>query len=151
MKRILAFPVIALALFAFAVCGQAQAAGDNPKDLTRISLTIGDKVFPAVLYNTAPAKDLISRLPVTVSLNRGPVDFCGGIKPIKHGKSDAQVGYRSGDLVYWIPGQDFVIFTKDKEDSSGGPDMVVLGKVESDIEEIKKLGGTIKVTIALDR
>jgi len=88
---------------------------------------------------------------VTVSLNRGPADYCGGIDPLNYGEDDVQTGYRSGDLAYWIPGQDFVIFTETKETSSGVPNLVIIGQISSDIKEIRNLGSTITVTIALDR
>jgi hypothetical protein len=136
-------------------CCQAQtrdaASQGSAGNRTPITLTIGSKVVPAILYNTAPAKDLVATLPVTVSLNCGPVDYCGGIAPIHYEKNDIQAGYRSGDLAYWIPGQDFVIFTETKEDSSGAPDLVIIGQISTDIQAGRDLGSTIMVTIALDR
>lgn len=151
MKYIWSFPVVMLMLLAFALCGQAQPPDVVSKDSTKITLTIGNKIIPAILYSTSPARDLMARLPVTVSLNRGPVDYCGGIEPINYGKDDVQVEYSSGDLAYWIPGQDFVIFTETKKSSSKSPDLVILGQISPDIKKIKDLGSTIKVTIALDR
>jgi hypothetical protein len=142
---------------AFTICLPDQALGAASEGLsendTRVTLTVGNKVVPAVLYNNTTAKALEARLPVTVSLNRGPVDYCGGIDPLDYGEDDVQTGYRSGDLAYWIPGQDFVIFSEKDDTSSGAgaPDLVVIGQIRSDIEEIKDLGSTIKVTIALDR
>ena len=155
MKYLLFFIAVALMSVSFIISSVAQSSNTSPKHSpegsTKITLTIGNKVIPAILYNTPPAKDLMARLPVTVSLNRGPVDYCGGIDPINYGKDDVQAGYRSGDLAYWIPGQDFVIFTANKENSSGAPDLVVLGQIKADIKGVRDLGSTIEVTIALDR
>ena len=47
---------------------------------TAIKLTIGDTVIPATLNNSTSAKELISRLPYTVSLNRFSHDYCGVMK-----------------------------------------------------------------------
>ena len=155
MKYLLSFAMPILMLLAFAVCGQAQGPDaisvQSTEESTKIMLTIGNKVVPAILYKTRPARDLIARLPVTVSLNRGPVDYCGGIDPLNYGKDDVQAAYRSGDLAYWIPGHDFVIFTENKKNSSGAPDLVILGQIKADIKEVRDLGSTIKVTISLDR
>jgi hypothetical protein len=155
MKYLLSFILPALMSLAFVFSCTAQTSDAAPacssEDGTRITLTIGDKMVPAILFNTKPAKDLMARLPVTVSLNRGPVDYCGDIAPIDYGKDDVQAGYHSGDLAYWIPSQDFVIFTENKNSSSGAPDLFIIGRVCSDIKEIQDLGSTIRVTIALDR
>lgn len=146
---------VALMSVSFAISSVAQSSNTSPKNSpegsTKITLTIGNKVIPAILYNNPPAKDLMARLPVTVSLNRGPVDYCGGIAPIKYGKDDLQTGYHNGDLAYWIPGQDFVIFTEKEETSSKVSDLVIIGQISIDIREVRDLGSTIKVTIALDR
>jgi len=155
MKHILPFAVVALMMLTLATFRPVLASDAVPENSsegsTRITLTIGNKVVPAILYNSPPARDLMARLPVTVSLNRGPVDYCGGIDPINHGGDDVQAGYRSGDLAYWIPGRDFVIFTENKETTSGPPDLVILGQIKADIKEVRDLGSAIKVTIALER
>jgi hypothetical protein len=90
-------------------------------------------------------------IPVTVFLNRGPIDYCGGIDPLNYGGDDVQTGYHNGDLAYWIPGQDFVIFTEKEETSSKVSDLVIIGQISTDIREVRDLGSTIKVTIAMDR
>ena len=139
---------ILLSLTSLLIVSPAVQASDD--DVTKITLTIGDTVIPAVLNDTDPARDLIEKLPVTVSLNRGPVDYCGGIDPIKYEEDDVQEGYRSGDLAYWIPGQDFVIFLETEEASPGTPGLVMLGQISTDIEDVLELDRSIKVTIALD-
>jgi len=155
MKPLLSFSAVMLMLLSFAICStvHASSAGSKTSDEngTIITLTIGNTVIPAILHNTAPARDLVAMLPVTVSLNRGPVDYCGGIAPIQYEENDVQAGYRSGDLAYWIPGRDFVIFTETKEASSGNPDLVIIGQISTDIQAVRALGSTIKVTIDLDR
>ena len=48
---------------------------------TAVTLTVGDVVLKGYLNDNKTAKDLIARLPVTVHLNRGVHDYCGGISP----------------------------------------------------------------------
>ena len=154
MKSLLSFAMPALMSFTFAICCTAQVLGAAQKgsseDSTKIALTIGNKIIPAILYNNSPAKDFMARLPVTVFLNRGPIDYCGGIDPLNYGEDNVQTGYHNGDLAYWIPGQDFVIFIEKEETSSKVSDLVIIGKITSDIREVRSLGSTIKVNITLD-
>lgn len=153
MKHFSIFLTAALVSMSFIINCLAQSpdtqSNHSTEESVNITLTIGKKIIPAILYNTSPAKDLIKRLPVTVSLNRGPVDYCGGIAPIAYSEDDAQTGYRAGDLAYWIPGKDFVIFIENKAEEGGTPDLVIIGQLRSDINEIRAQGSSINVTIAL--
>lgn len=45
--------------------------GDDSSTRTAITLTVGETVLEAYLNDNRTARDLISRLPVTVTLNRG--------------------------------------------------------------------------------
>lgn len=155
MKYILLSIAAALMSISFVINCVAQFSNIQVKhsteDSVKITLTTGNKVVPAILYNTLPAKDLMAKLPVTVTLNRGPIDYCGGIDPINYKGADVQTGYHNGDLAYWPPGQDFVIFIEKEEISSKVSDLVIIGKITSDISEVRELGSTINVAIALDR
>lgn len=148
-------PLLSTLLFIMAACFVAQspvtAANPATEDRVMITLTIGDRTIPAILYDNGPARDLTSKLPMTVTLNRGPIDYCGGIDPINYKESDVQSGYHNGDLAYWPPGHDFVIFTDKEETSSGVGNLVIIGKVEADIKEIRGLGDAITVTISLNK
>jgi len=155
MKYGLSYVAIALLFLFVAVRSPAKAADSGSKPSaggsTKVTLTIGNKVVPAVLYNSTAAKNLMSRLPITVSLNKGSRDYCGGIDPLNYEKNEVQTGYRNGDLAYWIPGQDFVIFTEGEETSFEVPDVIILGHINVGVEGLKGLGHTVKVSIALDR
>nr|WP_314466340.1 cyclophilin-like fold protein [uncultured Clostridium sp.] len=119
-------------------------------ETTNITLTIGDTVLNAQLNNTTAAKDLISRLPVTVSLNDSDNDFCGGISPaLSYEESEVQYGYKNGDLAFWAAGDDFVIFVDDEELSSNTGNLVILGKIADELTAFDDINGTIDVTIAL--
>ena len=122
---------------------------DNPGERTAITLTVGETVLEGYLNDSRSARDLISRLPVTVSLNRGAHDYCGDITPaLAYDEDDVQSGWKNGDLAFWTAGNDFVIFHSDEENSSSTGNIVNIGAVTSDLETVRSLGQNIDVTIA---
>ena len=114
-----------------------------------ITLTIGDTVLEAYLNDSAPAKSLIAQLPLTVTLNESTNDFCGGSLDIDYSESDVTAGYRNGDIVFWPPASNFVIFVRGEEDSMGSDNLVKLGHITSPEEMLDTLSGQIEVTVAL--
>lgn len=116
---------------------------------TAITLTVGETILEGYLNDNRSARDLISRLPVTVSLNRGSHDYCGDISPaLAYDEEDVQNGWKNGDLAFWTAGNDFVIFHSDEENSFSIGNIVNIGAVTSDLETVRSLGQNIDVTIA---
>lgn len=120
----------------------------NVKETSPITLTIGDTVLNGYLNNSIPAQSLISQLPLTVTLNDSDNDFCGGSLDIEYTESDVQSGYKNGDLAFWTPADNFVIFVDDEENSADTGNLVILGKITESQEVLEALEGTIDVTIA---
>lgn len=124
--------------------------GNNTEERTAVTLTVGETALEGYLNSNRTARDLISRLPVTLNLNRGSHDYCGGISPaLAYDESDVQNGWKNGDLAFWTAGNDFVIFHSDEENSSSTGNIVNIGAVTSDINTVRSLGDNINVTIAL--
>lgn len=124
--------------------------GNDTEERTAVTLTVGETVLDGYLNNNRTARDLISRLPVTLNLNRGSHDYCGGISPaLAYDEDDVQNGWRNGDLAFWTAGNDFVIFHSDEENSSSTGNIVNIGAVTSDINTVRSLGDNINVTVAL--
>lgn len=119
------------------------------KETSPITLTIGDIVLHGYLNDSIPAQSLISQLPLTVTLNDSDNDFCGGSLDIEYTESDVQSGYKNGDLVFWTPANNFVIFVDGEENSADTGNLVILGKVTEPQEVLEALEGTIDVTIVL--
>lgn len=119
------------------------------ENTTSITLTIGDTVLNGYLNNSAPAQSLIAQLPLTVTLNDSGNDFCGDSLDIEYSDSDVQSGYENGDLAFWPPASNFVIFVDDEENSASTGDLVMLGKITEPQEALDALEGKIDVTIAL--
>ena len=87
-------------------------------------------------------------MPVSFSLSRGSRDYCGNMGvPLPHEEKDVQRGYRNGDLAWWLPGNDFVIFTEREESSGEVEGCVILGRLLGGVEEIRDMGRSIEVTV----
>lgn len=172
MKKLLALLVAGILVLSLAACGNNAPASTDPSEneptestgsttapteqptestdrQTAITLTIGDKVLNAYLNDSAPAKSLIAQLPLTVTLNDSDNDFCGGNLDIDYSDSDVTSGYHNGDLAFWTPANNFVIFVDDEENSANTGNLVILGKITESQEVLDSLEGRIDVTIAL--
>lgn len=124
-----------------------QGSGEQ----TPITLTIGDTVLEAYLNGSVPAQSLLAQLPLTVSLSDSDNDFCGGSLDIDYTESDVQSGYRNGDLAFWPPASNFVIFVSDEESSANTGNLVILGHITSPQAALDALEGRIDVTIATSK
>lgn len=120
------------------------------QERTEITLTIGNRRLNAWLNDSTASKDLISHLPVTVTLANSDNDYCGSISPaLSYEQSEVQFGYHNGDLAFWTAGNDFVIFVDDEESSANTGSLVILGQITDDYSFLIGRGGTVDVTIAL--
>ena len=141
----------------FSTIASAQSKTDHDacntpvENGTAITLTIGNTVIPAVLNNSVTARDLISRLPLTISLHRYSHDFCGIMSnPLKHDPTDVQHGWKNGDIHFATDGPYFVLFFADEEISKQYGNQVHIGKMNVDLKKLRDLGSDINVKIALD-
>lgn len=97
---------------------------------TEITLSIGNEVLEGYL-------------------NDSDNDFCGDNIDIKYSESDVTSGYKNGDLAFWTPANNFVIFVSGEENSANTGDLVKLGRITSPQKDIDALEGRIEVIIAL--
>ena len=143
MKKLFALLMICCLLCSAALAENASAAS------VRVTLTVGDKVIPAVLNDNEAARSLLSRLPCTVTVSRGSVDFCGDMgEPLDYSEEDEQDGFEYGDFMWMPDGNWFVFFTDDIETYSRQHPWIVLGHMDESWEVLRKMEGTIDMTIA---
>lgn len=128
---------------------ETEEAEADLEDTTSITLTIGDTILSGYLNNSVPAQSLVAQLPLTVTLNDSGNDFCGDSLDIEYSDSDVQSGYKNGDLAFWPPASNFVIFVDDEENSANTGDLVMLGRITEPQEALDALEGRIDVTLAL--
>ena len=165
-KKIAALCCVAVLLMMTTACGakKSTAAETRPpvntaavavqpqkenKAATPITLTINGKMLKAYLNDSVPAQSLKEQLPKTVRLNDSDNDFCGDTLNLKYSEKDVQSGYKNGDIAYWPPAQNFVIFVKDEEKSANTGNLVILGHITEPQPVLNSLHGNLEVKIEL--
>lgn len=150
MKKVFSLLFVLTIIFSFTSCGQNDVSAgtsgttenvssqitepveesmEDTGDRTPITLTINDTVLEGYLNDSVPAQSLIAQLPLTVTLNDSDNDFCGGSLDIEYSESDVTAGYKNGDLVFWTPANNFVIFVSGEENSANTGNLVSLGHI----------------------
>jgi hypothetical protein len=130
--------VLSVVLAAPAVSGQEAST-------MRIRLMYDGKTLEAALLDNATARDLLSLLPVTLTLE----DYNGtekiGYPPRKLSTAGAPAGVDPsvGDIAYYAPWGNLAIFYKDFGYSKG---LIGLGRINSGIDALSA-PGSLKVTI----
>jgi hypothetical protein len=111
----------------------------------RIRLTFDGKAVEATLLDNATARDLLSLLPMTLTLEDYNSTEKIGYPPRKLSTAGAPAGVDPsvGDIAYYAPWGNLAIFYKDFGYSKG---LVALGRMDSGIEALS-VPGSLKVTI----
>ena len=113
----------------------------------KIRITIGEKVVTATLTDSEAARDFVSLLPLTLTLE----DYNRTEKisnlPRRLSTTGAPAGSDPsvGDIAYYAPWGNLAIYYKDFGYSGG---LVILGKIDGDVEAFNA-PGSIKATIEL--
>lgn len=115
----------------------------------RIEIAVGDQRFRAALGESDAARDLVGQLPVTLEMqDHGSVEKTGRLpSPLSLEGQPAGADPDVGDVGYFAPGNDFVLYYGDQ---SYYPGIVVLGQLEGDAaERLADMEGTITTTVSL--
>ena len=113
----------------------------------KIAITLGDKRFGAVLRDSAASRDLLRQLPVTVDMvDHGGVEKTGPLPgPLSLDGQPEGADPDVGDLGYYAPGNDLVLYYGDQ---SFHPGIVLLGRLDGDApERIAALAGSVTATV----
>ena len=96
----------------------------------RIQITIGEQRFDATLSDSAAARDLLAQLPVTVDMaDHGGVEKTGRLpSPLSLDGQPEGADPDVGDLGYYAPGNDLVLYYGDQ---SYFPGIVILGRLDA--------------------
>ena len=112
----------------------------------KIQLTVEGKVVQATLLDNATARDFLSLLPMTLTLD----DYVSTEKisylPRKLSVADAPAGVdpSPGDIAYYSPWGNLAIFYKDAVYARG---LVKLGRIDSGVEALS-VPGSLKAIVA---
>jgi hypothetical protein len=122
---------------------------DGEKSTMKIRFTVGDAEATATLRDNETARDFVSLLPLTVDMR----DLFGREKPGPLPRALAEGGehqftYEVGDVAYWPPAHDIALFyADDGQRTIPSPGIVVLGTIDSGLNEIATAGDDFQMTI----
>lgn len=114
----------------------------------RISITIGEEQFQAVLTDSPASSDLAALLPLTIDMvDHGSVEKTGPLpSPLSLDGQPEGADPDPGDVGYYAPGHDFVLYYGDQ---SYFPGIVILGRLDGDAaQRISELDGPVTATVA---
>ncbi|WP_299056703.1 cyclophilin-like fold protein [uncultured Nocardioides sp.] len=99
--------------------------------MRRIEIEVGGETVVARLDDSAASRDLVAQLPVTVAMtDHQGVEKTGRLPSALSLDGQPDVGDPAvGDLGYYAPGQDLVLYHGEQ---SAYPGIVVLGRLEGD-------------------
>lgn len=123
------------------------SAAASAQEGQRIRIRMGGQSVTATLNNSEAARDFAALLPLTIRMGdhmrrekTGPVP-----RPLSE-RTTGSPTYALGDLGYWRPGGNFVIFYRHDGLTIPSPGIVLLGKVDASVE-IFDLPGTVDVIV----
>ena len=111
----------------------------------KIRLTINGKAISATLTTNGAAKDFLSLLPMTLTLDDYAATEKIAYLPRKLSTAGAPAGSDPsvGDIAYYAPWGNLAIFYRDSGYARG---LIALGRIDSGIEALS-VSGPLKVTI----
>ena len=145
MSRILI--AIALAAILGPTASRADNTTTNQTPAMKIRLRIDNKVLTATLGDNKTARDFVSLLPLTLTMNDlfGREKF-GHLPRAISDKGKRTHTYEIGDIAYWSPGPDVAIYYHHDGEQIPDPGIIVIGKIDSGVEALT-VPGSAKVTI----
>jgi hypothetical protein len=124
-------------------------SGASAESAQRVRIRMGDHMVTGTLNSSEAARDLVAMLPLSIRMRdhlrrekTGPVP-----RPLSD-RTEGSPKYQSGDLGYWRPGGNFVIFYRHDGLTIPSPGIVILGKLDSGAE-IFDVPGPVEVTVEL--
>jgi hypothetical protein len=114
----------------------------------RIETTINGQNLQAILDDSAAGRDLLSQLPQTIEMrDHGGVEKTGPLRsPLSLDGQPDGAGPDIGDVGYYAPGNNFVLYYGDQSYYNG---IVVLGHLESDAAaRIAQISGSVTASIS---
>ncbi len=110
---------------------------DKGTEKVKIRITSEKNIITAVLNDTPTAQDLIKKLPITLKMNMHQNrEYYTDINLSKN--TPTQNGYKIGDIGYWTPGNNMVIFYDKGYTSS----LIIMGHITSEIETLSNMGNS---------
>ena len=117
---------------------------------TKVNLIVGQTVIPALLNDSKSSRELISRLPYEVKLNKYTHDYCGVMtQPLSYDQKDVHNGWQNGAIDFATDGNYFTILYRDEDISKQFGFQVNLGVIKAPIAVMDSLPANITLRIEL--
>ena len=120
----------------------------NENESLKINITVDGKTVSATLIDNSASRDLVSRLPLEITLE----DFNNTTEKIFYPKPSLNLKEKKngvapvpGDITIYEPWQNVAIFCKSFRYSD---DLIKIGHIDNDGIELLKKQGDVKVTIS---
>jgi hypothetical protein len=114
----------------------------------KIQLKINDRIVSARTIDGPTARDFITLLPFTVTMNDlFKREKFGSLPRAISNDGKHTHSYALGDIAYWPPGPDVAVFYRHDGEAIPEPGIIVLGRVTSGLEALKVRG---PVTVRFD-
>jgi hypothetical protein len=113
----------------------------------KIQITINGQRFQATIFDSAAGRDLLAQLPLTVNMvDHGAVEKTGPLPaPLSLDGQPRGADPDVGDVGYYAPGNDFVLYYGDQ---SYFPGIVIIGRLDGDAaNRIAALDGAVTATV----
>ena len=113
----------------------------------KIQITIGDQTLRGHPHRQRRGRDLVAQLPVTIDMvDHGGVEKTGPLPaPLSLDGQPEGADPDVGDLGYYAPGNDLVLYYGDQ---SYFPGIVILGRLDGDAaEQIAGMDGPVTATV----
>ena len=124
-----------------------QAPPTTEEDTVDIRITVDGQPFGATLVDSPAARDLVAQLPATIEMrDHGGVEKTGRLaSPLSLEGQPEGAEPDVGDVGYYAPGQDLVLYYGDQ---SFFPGIVVLGRLDGDAAaRIADVDGSVTVVV----
>lgn len=123
------------------------------KENIQICIRIGETTLYADMYDSELAKEFVSLLPQTISMQRvgGGREFYGSLDgSLNYDEADSQTTFENGEIAYWYSGNGLcLLYNNQVEEPEIESGIIVLGRIASDFSILSDLEDQIEVDIAL--
>jgi hypothetical protein len=113
----------------------------------KIRIRVADKVIIATVVNNDTARDFVSILPLTMSMNDlfGREKY-GDLPKALSKKGPSKDRYEVGDVAYWSPDHQFAVYYRQDGQSIPSPGIIPIAKLDAGTEAFN-VPGSVNVTI----
>lgn len=120
----------------------------------QIRITAGEVVLAVELNDSPSAGKLLEKLPLELSMSRWGDEYYGGCGLMVEEEPEARELMEVGEVAIWPPGSALCIFFGPTPASTGDEPRAAskvnpIGKVTSGVEQLRPLGGSVRMRVEM--